>query len=139
MSVRLAAPRPGPRGAEGEPRDHAAGSQPRRGGDQSSACMVVDGHAIPLAAVVSAGQTHESTKFVELMEKVRPPRWTGWPLKTAGDKGYSYPRVRGMAGAVAASRRSFHNGATRSSTRAGGRWTARPTDAAPRWRTAWAG
>lgn len=29
------------------------------------------------------------------MEKVRPPRWTGWPLKVAGDKGYSYPRVRG--------------------------------------------
>ncbi len=28
------------------------------------------------------------------MEKVRPPRWTGWPLKVAGDKGYSYPRVR---------------------------------------------
>lgn len=28
------------------------------------------------------------------MEKVRPPRWTGWPLKTAGDKGYSYPKVR---------------------------------------------
>jgi len=28
------------------------------------------------------------------MEKVRPPRWTGWPLKTAGDKGYSYPGIR---------------------------------------------
>jgi hypothetical protein len=28
------------------------------------------------------------------MEKVRPPRWTGWPLRAAGDKGYSYPRVR---------------------------------------------
>ncbi len=28
------------------------------------------------------------------MEKVRPPRWTGWPLKVAGDKGYSYPRIR---------------------------------------------
>lgn len=28
------------------------------------------------------------------MEKVRPPRWIGWPLKVAGDKGYSYPRVR---------------------------------------------
>lgn len=28
------------------------------------------------------------------MEKVRPPRWRGWPLKAAGDKGYSYPRVR---------------------------------------------
>ena len=28
------------------------------------------------------------------MEKVRPPRWTGWPLKVAGDKGYSYPAIR---------------------------------------------
>ncbi len=29
-----------------------------------------------------------------MMEKVRPPRWSGWPLKVAGDKGYSYPGVR---------------------------------------------
>jgi transposase len=29
------------------------------------------------------------------MEKVRPPRWIGWPLKVAGDKGYSYPQIRG--------------------------------------------
>lgn len=28
------------------------------------------------------------------MEKVRPPRRMGWPLKAAGDKGYSYPKVR---------------------------------------------
>lgn len=28
------------------------------------------------------------------MEKVRPPRRTGWPRKAAGDKGYSYPKVR---------------------------------------------
>lgn len=28
------------------------------------------------------------------MEKVRPPRWIGWPLKVAGDKGYSYPQIR---------------------------------------------
>lgn len=27
------------------------------------------------------------------MEKVRPPRWHGWPLKVAGDKGYSYPSI----------------------------------------------
>ncbi|MCG3123900.1 MAG: hypothetical protein GIKADHBN_02338 [Phycisphaerales bacterium] len=47
-----------------------------------------------MAAVVTAGQAHESKAFVELMEKVRPPRWTGWPLKVAGDKGYSYPKVR---------------------------------------------
>lgn len=36
----------------------------------------------------------ESKSFVELMHKVRPPRWTGWPLETAGGKGCSYPRVR---------------------------------------------
>lgn len=29
------------------------------------------------------------------MQKVRPPRWVSWPLKVAGDKGYSYPRIRG--------------------------------------------
>ncbi len=29
------------------------------------------------------------------MEKVRPPRWHGWPLMVAGDKGYSYPHIRG--------------------------------------------
>lgn len=28
------------------------------------------------------------------MHEVRPPRWTGWPLDVAGDKGYSYPRIR---------------------------------------------
>lgn len=28
------------------------------------------------------------------MEKVRPPRWYGWPLKVAGDKGYSYAPIR---------------------------------------------
>lgn len=28
------------------------------------------------------------------MQKVRPPRWISWPLKAAGDKGYSYPTVR---------------------------------------------
>jgi transposase len=29
------------------------------------------------------------------MNQVRPPRRMGWPLKLAGDKGYSYPKVRG--------------------------------------------
>lgn len=28
------------------------------------------------------------------MQKVRPPRWYGWPLRTAGDKGYSYSHIR---------------------------------------------
>ena len=28
------------------------------------------------------------------MEKVHPPRRMGWPLRVAGDKGYSYPGIR---------------------------------------------
>lgn len=28
------------------------------------------------------------------MNEVRRPRRTGWPLDVAGDKGYSYPRIR---------------------------------------------
>lgn len=28
------------------------------------------------------------------MKAVRPPRWVAWPLMVAGDRGYSYPRVR---------------------------------------------
>lgn len=47
-----------------------------------------------LAALVTAGQAHESKEFERLMRAVRPPRWIAWPLKVAGDKGYSYPRVR---------------------------------------------
>ena len=54
----------------------------------------MDAGGLPLAAIVTAGQTHESKHFVELMEAVRPPRWTGWPLAVAGDKGYSYPSIR---------------------------------------------
>jgi transposase len=54
----------------------------------------VDASGLPLAAVVTQGQAHESKHFVELMEAVRPPRWFGWPIKVAGDKGYSYTHVR---------------------------------------------
>jgi transposase len=54
----------------------------------------VDAGGIPLAALVTAGEAHESKHFVELMESVRPPRWTGWPLRVAGDKGYSSPSIR---------------------------------------------
>jgi transposase len=85
-------PQPVPQNSNGEPTDHALGRS--RGGWGSKFHLVVDGQAIPLAAVVSAGQAHDSARFIELMEKVRPPRWTGWPLQTAGDKGYSYTKVR---------------------------------------------
>ncbi|MBS0195769.1 MAG: transposase [Planctomycetes bacterium] len=26
----------------------------------------------------------------------RPPRWTGWPLRVAGDKGCGYPAIRAL-------------------------------------------
>lgn len=50
------------------------------------------GNGVPIGATVTAGQTHESTQFEELMETIRPKRHRAtWVL---GDKGYSYPRIR---------------------------------------------
>jgi transposase len=51
-----------------------------------------------LAAEVTAGERHESTMFEPLMNAVRIPQPTGRPrcrpVRVAGDKGYSYPRIR---------------------------------------------
>ena len=49
---------------------------------------------MPLAAVVTAGQAHESKSFARVMESVKRPRGVGWPRKVAGDKGYSYGPVQ---------------------------------------------
>ncbi len=47
---------------------------------------------------MTAGQRHESTRFESVMDAVRIPQSTGRPRKrpgaVAGDKGYSYPRIR---------------------------------------------
>jgi transposase len=47
---------------------------------------------------VTAGQRHESPQFDAVMGRVRVPRPTGRPRRRprrlAGDKGYSYPRIR---------------------------------------------
>jgi transposase len=48
---------------------------------------------VPLGAVVTAGQAHESKSFEALMETVRIGRRRR-PLAVAGDKGYSYRGVR---------------------------------------------
>lgn len=48
---------------------------------------------MPLGAVVTAGQAHESKSFAAVMESVQRPRGVGWPAKLAGDRGYSYPSV----------------------------------------------
>lgn len=61
--------------------------------------LIVDGNGIPLAATVTAGQAHESKSVEPTLEAVRlkrpgrgRPRRR--PKRLAGDKGYSYPRVR---------------------------------------------
>jgi transposase len=48
---------------------------------------------VPLGVLVTAGQTHESTSFEALMDTVHIARRRR-PDAVAGDKGYSYPRIR---------------------------------------------
>ncbi len=77
--------------SEGEPRDHARVAR-EASGDQGFHLVV--GHAIPLAAVVG-GASSRSTKFIQADgEGAAHAARDRWPLQTAGDKGYSYPRVR---------------------------------------------
>ena len=60
--------------------------------------LVSDGRGLPLAAAVTAGQAHESTQVERVLGLVRIPGRRGRPrcrpVRLAGDKGYSYPRVR---------------------------------------------
>ena len=48
---------------------------------------------MPLTATVTPGQRHESTCFESVMEAARLAVQT-WPKWLAGDRGYSYPRIR---------------------------------------------
>ena len=80
-----------------EPADHALGRS--RGGFGTELHLVVDGNGLPLSAVVTAGQAHESKSLDPVLEAVRirrpgrgRPRRR--PTRLAGDKGYSYRRVR---------------------------------------------
>lgn len=60
--------------------------------------MVTDGQGLPLAVEVTAGQVHDSTRIESVMDHISivqplgPPRKR--PERLAGDKGYSYPRIR---------------------------------------------
>jgi transposase len=69
-----------------------------RGGFGSKIHLVSDGHGLPLAAELTAGQRHESKQTERVLDQVRIPQRRGRPrcrpVKLAGDKGYSYPRVR---------------------------------------------
>jgi transposase len=83
-------------GTAAEPADHALGRS--RGGYGSKIHLICDGSGLPMAVTVTAGQRHESTQFEAVMGEVRVPRPVGRPRcrprKLAGDKGFSYPRVR---------------------------------------------
>lgn len=60
--------------------------------------LLTDANGLPLAAVLSAGQRHESTCFVALMQQAALQGRSGRPLtkprRLAGDKGYSYTHIR---------------------------------------------
>jgi transposase len=81
----------------GEPDDHALGRS--RGGFGTKLHLVVDGNGLPLSAIVTAGQAHESKSLEPVLEAVRLKRRGRGrprrrPRRLAGDKGYSYRRVR---------------------------------------------
>jgi len=83
--------RRGQKGGPGEPQDHALGRS--RGGFGSKLHLVADGAGVPLAAHITAGEVHESTQFETILNRVRIGRRRR-PATLAGDKGYSYPRIR---------------------------------------------
>jgi len=78
-----------------EPADHALGRS--RGGFGTKIHLVCDSHGFLVAIYVTAGQRHESKYFEPTMAQRLFHRRRGhkrWPRCLAGDKGYSYPRIR---------------------------------------------
>jgi transposase len=78
-----------------EPPDHALGRS--RGGFTTEVHLVSESHGFIVAIHVTAGQAHESAAFEPTMARrlFHQRRGRGrWPRRLAGDKGYSYPRIR---------------------------------------------
>lgn len=75
-----------------EPLDHALGRS--RGGFSTKIHVLCDSHGHPLDFHLTAGQAHETTAFVPLLEGAEERIVDGdcepvaWPLALAGDKGY---------------------------------------------------
>jgi transposase len=65
-----------------------------RGGFGSKLHLLTDSNGIPLGALVTGGQAHESKSVEALMETVRSGRRKR-PRALAGDKAYSVARMRG--------------------------------------------
>jgi transposase len=75
-----------------EPADHALGRS--RGGFSTKIHVLCDGHGHPLDFHLTAGQAHETTALVPLLEGAEERVVDGdgepiaWPVALAGDKGY---------------------------------------------------
>ena len=64
-----------------------------RGGFGTKLHLVTDGRGVPLGAVVTAGQAHESKSFEPLMDTIKIRRRRR-PDAVAGDRAYSMPWIR---------------------------------------------
>ncbi|MCA9238643.1 MAG: IS5 family transposase [Planctomycetales bacterium] len=75
-----------------EPGDHALGRS--RGGFTTKIHILCDGHGLPLAFQLTAGQTHESQALVALLAEADDRlldddgERIAWPFALGGDKGY---------------------------------------------------
>jgi transposase len=78
-----------------EPLNHALGRS--RGGFGTKIHLVCEKHGFIVALHITPGQAHESKAFEPTMARRLFHRRRGqrrWPSQLAGDKGYSYPRIR---------------------------------------------
>ena len=70
----------------------------RRGGFSSKIHLVTDGQDLPLGAVISGEQRHESAFFTDVMNEVQVPQPTGRPKSrpeaVAGDKDHDTDWIR---------------------------------------------
>lgn len=84
------------RGELPEPADHALGRS--RGGFGTKIHLVTDGRGLPLALRLTAGQRQECEMLTPVLEAVRIRLPRGRPRQRpdalAGDKAYSFPRLR---------------------------------------------
>ena len=79
-----------------EPEGHALGRS--QGGFGTKTHLICDSNGVILAVWVTEGQRHETQGFEEVNRRARRPRRAGrptWPEREAGDKAYSFDRVRG--------------------------------------------
>ena len=88
----LGVPQAAVKGDPKEPEDHALGRS--RGGFSTKIHLVCDVGGCPIHFEVSAGQAHENTTLVGLLNGIDDVMTTGkaepvaWPVAIAGDKGY---------------------------------------------------